>query len=191
MRSRWLVYCLNTLILITLIQQPEPPGSEAGESRVRNRGREIWPEQQWNRRRKAKNSRRNLSALSTINPRWTAPGWRVRASAVTNWRLVAWAMAQPEKAPGCRRGFGGNADRRISGFPSPSSRPLGTHLTLWMETANISETSLRQCVSTWYHHPETWSTRMKTTMNWRTTAKIAPMTSETSVNLYRLHSAAT
>jgi hypothetical protein len=30
MRSKWLVYCLNTLILIILIQQPEPSGSETG-----------------------------------------------------------------------------------------------------------------------------------------------------------------
>jgi hypothetical protein len=43
MRSRWLVYRLNTLILIILIQQPEPSGSEAGESWVRNRVREILP----------------------------------------------------------------------------------------------------------------------------------------------------
>jgi hypothetical protein len=43
MWSRWLAYSLNTLIQITLIQQPEPSGSEAGESRVRNMGREIWP----------------------------------------------------------------------------------------------------------------------------------------------------
>jgi hypothetical protein len=33
----------NTLIRIILIQQPEPSDSEAGESRVRNRGREMWP----------------------------------------------------------------------------------------------------------------------------------------------------
>jgi hypothetical protein len=43
MRSRWLAYRPNTLILILLIQQPEPSGSEAGESRVRNRVREILP----------------------------------------------------------------------------------------------------------------------------------------------------
>jgi hypothetical protein len=42
MRSRWLAYCLSTIRII-LIQQPEPPGSEAVESRVRNRGREILP----------------------------------------------------------------------------------------------------------------------------------------------------
>jgi hypothetical protein len=30
-------------ILIILIQEPEPSGSEAGESRVRNRVREILP----------------------------------------------------------------------------------------------------------------------------------------------------
>jgi hypothetical protein len=41
MRSRWLVYRLNTLILIILIQQPEPSGSEAGESRVRDRVLQI------------------------------------------------------------------------------------------------------------------------------------------------------
>jgi hypothetical protein len=41
MRSRWLVCCLNTLILIILMQQPEQSGSEAGESRVRNRVWEI------------------------------------------------------------------------------------------------------------------------------------------------------
>jgi hypothetical protein len=43
MRNRWLVYHLNALILIILIQQPEPSVSEAGESRVRNRFREILP----------------------------------------------------------------------------------------------------------------------------------------------------
>jgi hypothetical protein len=43
MRSRWLAFCPNTLILIVLIQQPEPSGSKAGESRVRNRGRGILP----------------------------------------------------------------------------------------------------------------------------------------------------
>jgi hypothetical protein len=32
MRSRWLASRFNTLILIILIQQPEPSGSEAGES---------------------------------------------------------------------------------------------------------------------------------------------------------------
>jgi hypothetical protein len=32
MRSRWLAFCLNSLILIILIQQPEPPGSKAGET---------------------------------------------------------------------------------------------------------------------------------------------------------------
>jgi hypothetical protein len=42
MRSRWLACCLST-ILIILIQQPEPSGSEARESRVRNKGRKIWP----------------------------------------------------------------------------------------------------------------------------------------------------
>jgi hypothetical protein len=36
-------YRLNTLILIILIQQPESSGSEVGESRVRNRVREILP----------------------------------------------------------------------------------------------------------------------------------------------------
>jgi hypothetical protein len=30
MRSRWLVYCLNT-IMISMVQQPEPSGGEAGE----------------------------------------------------------------------------------------------------------------------------------------------------------------
>jgi hypothetical protein len=43
MRSRWLDCCLNTLILIILIQQPQPSGSEVGESRVRNRVREMLP----------------------------------------------------------------------------------------------------------------------------------------------------
>jgi hypothetical protein len=43
MRSRWLACSPNTRIRIVLVQQPEPSGSEAGESRVRNRGREIWP----------------------------------------------------------------------------------------------------------------------------------------------------
>jgi hypothetical protein len=38
-----LVCCLNTLSLIILIQQPEPSGSKAGESRVRNRVQEILP----------------------------------------------------------------------------------------------------------------------------------------------------
>jgi hypothetical protein len=41
MRGRWLVRCLNTFILIILIQEPEPSGSEAGESQVRNRVWEI------------------------------------------------------------------------------------------------------------------------------------------------------
>jgi hypothetical protein len=43
MKGRRLAYRLNTLILIILIQQPEPSGSEAGESRMRNRGLEILP----------------------------------------------------------------------------------------------------------------------------------------------------
>jgi hypothetical protein len=43
MRSRWLVYRPNTLTRIILIQQPEPSGGEAGESRVTNKSREIWP----------------------------------------------------------------------------------------------------------------------------------------------------
>jgi hypothetical protein len=42
MRSRWLTYCLNT-ILIILIQQPETSGGEAGESWVRKRVMEILP----------------------------------------------------------------------------------------------------------------------------------------------------
>jgi hypothetical protein len=46
MKSRWLACCLNTLILIILIQQPEPSGNEAGESWVRNRVREILPTNQ-------------------------------------------------------------------------------------------------------------------------------------------------
>jgi hypothetical protein len=41
MRSRWLVCHLKTLIVIILIQQPEPSGSEAGEAWVRNRVWEI------------------------------------------------------------------------------------------------------------------------------------------------------
>jgi hypothetical protein len=43
MRSRWLVSGLNTRILIILIQQPEPSGSEAGKAQVRNRVRDILP----------------------------------------------------------------------------------------------------------------------------------------------------
>jgi hypothetical protein len=42
MRSRWLAFCPNTLIWIILIQQPQSSGSEARESRMRNRAREIW-----------------------------------------------------------------------------------------------------------------------------------------------------
>jgi hypothetical protein len=42
MKSRWLGYRLNTLILIILIQQPEPSGGEARETRERNRIREIF-----------------------------------------------------------------------------------------------------------------------------------------------------
>jgi hypothetical protein len=43
MRSWWLAYHLNILILISLIQQQEPAGSKARESWVRNRVREIEP----------------------------------------------------------------------------------------------------------------------------------------------------
>jgi hypothetical protein len=43
MRSTWLGYHLNILILIILTEQPELSGREAGESQVTNRVQEILP----------------------------------------------------------------------------------------------------------------------------------------------------